>query len=89
MALSIQTNVSSLMAQNDFATTQAKLNKTMEQLSSGYKINSAADDAAGLGIASKLTAQVAAYSSATQNANTAIAMTQTADSGAPSINSIA
>jgi flagellin len=60
----------------------------MEQLSSGYKINSAADDAAGVGIASRLSAQVAAYSSASQNANNAISMTQTADDGASQISDI-
>jgi flagellin len=88
MSLFVQTNVSSLVAQENFSTAQTKLNKTMEQLSSGYKINSAADDAAGVGIASRLSAQVAAYSSASQNANNAISMTQTADDGASQISDI-
>ncbi len=88
MSLFVQTNVSSLVAQENFSVAQTKLNKTMEQLSSGYKINSAADDAAGVGIASRLTAQVAAYSSASQNANNAISMTQTADDGASQISDI-
>ena len=88
MSLFVQTNVASLVAQDNFAATELKLNKTMEQLSSGYKINSAADDAAGLGIASRLSAQVASYTSATQNANTAISMTQTADGGASQISNI-
>jgi flagellin len=88
MSLFVQTNTTSLVAQENFAKTENNISKTMGELSSGYKINSAADDAAGLGIASKLTAQVAAYSSATQNANTAIAMTQTADSGAAQIGDI-
>jgi flagellin len=88
MSLFVQTNVASLVAQDNFATTELELNKTMEQLSSGYKINSAADDAAGLGIASRLSAQVASFTSATQNANTAISMTQTADGGAAQISNI-
>jgi flagellin len=88
MSLFVQTNVASLVAQDSFATTEVALNKTMQQLSSGYKINSAADDAAGLGIASRLSAQVASFTSATQNANTAISMTQTADGGAAQISNI-
>jgi flagellin len=88
MSLFVQTNVASMVSQDNFATNELKLNKTMEQLSSGYKINSAADDAAGLGIASRLSAQVASFTSATQNANTAISMTQTADGGAAQISNI-
>jgi flagellin len=88
MSLFVQTNVTSLVAQENFSSTQIQLSKTMEELSSGYKINSAADDAAGLGIASRLSAQVSAYSAATQNANTAISMTQTADGGAAQIGDI-
>jgi flagellin len=88
MSLFVQTNVTSLKAQGDFAKTEVALNKTMEQLSSGYKINSAADDAAGLGMASRLSAQVSSYTSASQNANNAISMTQTADGGASQIGDI-
>jgi flagellin len=88
MSLFVQTNVTSLQAQDNFASTEIALNKTMEQLSSGYKINSAADDAAGLGMASRLSAQVASYTSASQNANNAISMTQTADGGAAQIGNI-
>jgi flagellin len=88
MSLFIQTNLASLQAQDDFANTQIALNKTMQQLSSGYKINSAADDAAGSGMASRLSAQVASYTSASQNANDAISMTQTADGGAAQISDI-
>ena len=88
MSLFVQTNVASMVSQDNFATNELKLNKTMEQLSSGYKINSAADDAAGLGIASRLSAQVASFTSATQNANPAISMTQTADGGAAQISNI-
>src|SRR5271167_3744765 len=88
MSLFVQTNITSLKSQENFSKTQLQLNKTMQQLSSGYKINSAADDAAGLGIASRMSAQVASFTSATQNANTAISMTQTADGGAAQIGDI-
>jgi len=88
MSLFVQTNVASLISQDNFAGNEVQLDKTMQQLSSGYRINSAADDAAGLGIASRLSAQVASFTSATQNANTAISMTQTADGGASQIGNI-
>jgi flagellin len=88
MSLFVQTNLTSLKSQENFSKTQVQLTKTMQELSSGYKINSAADDAAGLGIAMRLTSQEGAYTAATQNANTAISMTQTADGGASQISDI-
>jgi len=88
MSLFVQTNLTSLVSQENFAKTQKALSKTMESLSSGYKINDASDDAAGLGIAMRLSSQEGAFSAATQNANTAIAMTQTADGGAAQISDI-
>jgi flagellin len=88
MSLFVQTNVASLNAQTHFASTELKLAKVMGQLSSGYRINSAADDAAGLGMAKRLSAQVASYGAATRNANDAIAMTQTADGGAEQISNV-
>ena len=88
MSLFIQTNVSSMVAQNNFAQTELKLNKTMSELSSGYKINSAADDAAGLGIAKRLDAQVQSYSAAQSNATQGISMAQTADGGAEQISNV-
>jgi flagellin len=88
MSLFIQTNVSSMVAQNNFASTELKLNKTMSELSSGYKINSAADDAAGLGIAKRLDAQVQSYSAAQSNATQGISMAQTADGGAEQISNV-
>jgi flagellin len=88
MSLFVQTNVNSLVAQQNFSATHAKLSKTMQQLSSGYKINSASDDAAGVGIASRLSAAVAAYGTAQQNANNATSMVQTADGGAAQISDI-
>jgi len=88
MSLFVQTNLTSLQSQQNFSKTQLQLTKTMQELSSGYKINSAADDAAGLGISMRLTSQEGAYTAATQNANTAISMTQTADGGASQISDI-
>ncbi len=88
MSLFVQTNLASLNAQNAFAASEAKLNKVYQQLSSGYKINSAGDDAAGLGISKRMTAQVDSYATATSNANDAVSMTQTADGGAEQISQI-
>jgi flagellin len=77
-----------MQAQNAFSANELKLNKTYQQLSTGYRINNAGDDAAGLGIAKRMDAQVADYSSASANANDAISMTQTADGGAEQISDI-
>jgi flagellin len=88
MSLFVQSNIASLEAQNAFSTNELALNKTYEQLSTGYKINNAGDDAAGLGIATRIKAQVDSYSEATSNANNALSMTQTADGGAAQISDI-
>src|SRR5258708_12046206 len=88
MSLFVQTNVAARTAQTQLASTELKLAKVMGQLSSGYRINSAADDAAGLGMAKRLAAQVASYGAATRNANDAIAMTATADGGAEQISNV-
>ncbi len=88
MSLFIQTNVTSMVAQNNFAKTELALNKTMSQLSSGYKINNSADDAAGLGIAKRLNAQVQSYGVAQSNATQGISMAQTADGGAEQISNV-
>jgi flagellin len=84
----VQTNVSSMVAQNHLAATTAKLNKSYAALSSGYRINSAADDAAGLGISKSLAAQVKSYAVAQRNANDAVSMAQTADGAAEQIHNI-
>jgi flagellin len=88
MSLFVNTNVASMNAQIAFTANEVKLNKTYEQLSTGYKINSAGDDAAGLGIAKRMTAQVDSYAEAENNANDATSMVQTADGGAEQISSI-
>jgi flagellin len=88
MALYLQTNVQSMIAENNFNKSQVAVQNSFTQLSSGYRINSAADDAAGLGIAKNLNAQVQSYTIASQNTNDAISMVQTADGSADQIDSL-
>jgi flagellin len=75
----INTNVKSLIAQQALTVNNRGLTKTMEQLSTGKRINSAADDAAGLSISNKMTAQIRGLNQAVRNANDAISMVQTAE----------
>ena len=75
----INTNVASLNAQASIATNARGLAKAMEQLSTGRRINSAADDAAGLAISDKLNAQIRGLNQAVRNANDGISMLQTAE----------
>jgi flagellin len=74
MALFVNTNIASLGAQRSLATSGAELKTAMERLSSGKKINSAADDAAGFAIAERMTAQIRGLNMATKNANDGLAM---------------
>ena len=76
---SINTNVAANMAANALAKNDRAMTQTMERLATGSRINSASDDAAGLAISSKLTAQVSGLNQAVRNGNDAIAMLQTAD----------
>jgi flagellin len=75
----INTNVKSLIAQNAMTINGRAMSKTMEQLSTGKRINSAADDAAGLAISSKMTSQIKGLNQAVRNANDGISMIQTAE----------
>jgi len=75
----INTNVSALRAQNGARMADQALQTAMERLSSGKRINSAKDDAAGLAIASSMTSQIRGMSQAVRNANDGISMAQTAD----------
>jgi flagellin len=79
MSLSIRTNVASLNAQRNLSQTQSTLDSSMSRLSSGYRITSAGDDAAGLGISTKLEAQIRSYSQASRNANDGISVIQTTE----------
>ena len=75
----INTNVAAQVAANALAKNDRAMTQTMERLATGKRINSASDDAAGLAIASKLTAQVTGLNQAVRNGNDAISMLQTAD----------
>jgi len=88
MAMFIQTNVASMTAQNNLARTQTSLATNFARLSSGFRLNSAADDAAGLGISKTIEAQTRSYAVAERNANDGISMSQTADGAAEQIHAI-
>ncbi len=81
MALVINTNMSSLNAQRNLSRAQNPLQSALQRLSSGLRINSAKDDAAGIGIASRMSAQIRGLSQAARNANNAISLTQTMEGG--------
>ena len=81
MALSVNTNLMSMTAQRNLSGTQTGLATAMERLSSGLRINSAKDDAAGLAIASRMNAQVRGMNVAIRNAGDAISLAQTAEGG--------
>jgi len=77
MSIVVNTNIGSLNAQRSLAESGRELSTAMERLSSGKKINSAADDAAGFAIAERMTAQVRGLNMATKNANDGLAMLAT------------
>ena len=79
MGLFVNTNVSSLNTQRQLFNSGQALNTSFERLSSGFRINRAADDAAGLQISDRLTTQVQGLNQAVRNANDAISLTQTAE----------
>lgn len=79
MSLFVNTNSSALNAQRQLSESSQALNKSFERLSSGFRINSASDDAAGLQISDRLTSQLQGLNQAVRNANDAISITQTAE----------
>ncbi|TLX57207.1 flagellin [Stutzerimonas nosocomialis] len=79
MALTVNTNIASLNTQRNINNTSNALNTSMQRLSTGSRINSAKDDAAGLQIANRLTSQVNGLSVAVRNANDGISLAQTAE----------
>lgn len=79
MALTILNNIASIAAENQLNVTNSNLNSTLEQLSSGSRINSGADDPAGLAIANGLEANVTALTQSQQNVNNGVGMLQVAD----------
>lgn len=81
MVMSIQTNVNSLSAQRGLRAAQDRVNGAMQKLSTGYRINKAGDDAAGLAISEKLKSQINGLNQAMRNAMDGISMVQTAEGG--------
>ena len=79
MASVINTNVASLNAQRNLSSSQNDLNTSLQRLSSGLRINSAKDDAAGLAIATRFTSQIKGLDVASRNANDGISLAQTAE----------
>ena len=79
MPMTINTNLVSLNAQRNLTTSQSSLATSMQRLSSGLRVNSAKDDAAGLAISERMNAQVRGMNVAIRNANDAISMSQTAE----------
>jgi len=79
MALSVNTNIGSLNAQRNLSKSQGGLSKAMQRLSSGLRINSAKDDAAGLAISDRMTSQIRGLNQAVRNANDGISLAQTAE----------
>jgi len=79
MALVINTNIQSMTSQNNLSKAQSEQSQAMDRLSSGKRINSAADDAAGLSISTKMSSQVKGLNQAMRNANDGISMMQTAE----------
>ena len=79
MALVINTNIGSLNAQRNLSNSQRTLNQSMQRLSSGLRINSSKDDAAGLAISDRMTSQIRGLNQAARNANDGISLAQTAE----------
>src|SRR6056300_536344 len=79
MSMVINTNIMSINAQNNLRTSQNDMNTAMERLSSGKRVNSAADDAAGLAIINRFTSQERGLNIAIRNANDGISMIQTVE----------
>ena len=79
MAMTINTNVQSLNAQRNLGVSQSSLSTSMQRLSSGLRINSAKDDAAGLAISERMTSQIRGLNQAQRNANDGVSLAQTAE----------
>jgi flagellin len=88
MGMRVSTNVSAINAQRNLGSTQRVVNESMAKLSSGSRINKAADDAAGLAISEGLKAQIRSATQAQRNANDGVALIQTAEGGLNEIGNI-
>ena len=87
MTTIINTNVPALIAQRALAKTSSEMSTALQRLSTGLRVNSAKDDAAGLAISERLTAQIRGYSQAIRNAGDGISLAQTAEGGMDGITS--
>lgn len=87
MALTVNTNVASLTAQRQLGGSQSMMSTSLERLSSGLRINSAKDDAAGLAISERFTAQVRGLNQGVRNANDGISLVQTAEGALKEVSS--
>ena len=88
MSLRIQNNIEAFNAHRQLTTTSDALAKSMEKLSSGYRINRAADDSAGLAISEKLRAQIGGLAQAQRNAQDAVSLVQTAEGAMAEVHSM-
>src|SRR3954470_16982433 len=88
MSLRIQHNVEAFNAQRQLNNTSTAVGKAMEHLSSGYRINRAADDAAGLAISEKLRGQVSGLAQAQRNAQDAVSLVQTGEGSLNEVHSM-
>jgi flagellin len=88
MGLSVNTNISALNAYRNLSTTQGAMNKSLEKLSSGFRINRAADDAAGLAISEGLRSQIGGLKVAARNAQDGISVVQTAEGALTEVHSM-
>ena len=88
MSISIQTNVTSLMAQQSLNVNEAFESQTIERLTSGYKINSSGDDAAGLAVANQYRADISELTQGVQNANNGVSQLQIIDGGLNNISTM-
>jgi flagellin len=88
MSLRIQNNVEAFNAHRNLSAVSAKVTESMERLSSGYRINRAADDAAGLAISEKMRAQIRGLNQAQRNANDGVSLVQTAEGALQTVHSM-
>src|SRR6195952_4336351 len=88
MSLRIQNNVEAFNAHRNLAATGNKLATSMERLSSGYRINRAADDAAGLAISERLRGQIGGLDQAQRNSQDAVSLVQTAEGSLTEVHSM-
>jgi len=88
MSMTVRTNVASMQAAGQLGKTQLHLSRTLERISSGYRINRAADDAAGLGVATALETDTISQQQGIRNANDGISIIQTAESATNEVTDI-